>query len=60
MIFDCPECGHELKCMVVFGADETMSGHEERLMHCENYLSSWELIGEDCAGNWKIQRYFFG
>ena len=56
----CPECNHKLKCMVALGADETVSGQEERFMHCENCLSSWVIAGDYLADSPDIHRYFFG
>lgn len=60
MIVHCPECNAELKCMVVLGADQTLSGQTERLFLCEHCLSSWEVVGELYTDNLKIRRYFFG
>ena len=52
----CPECNHEIECMVVYGSDETLSGQTERLYLCNHCLSTWERIGE----SEDLKRYFFG
>lgn len=52
----CPECGGELKRMCVIRSDESYSGEEERLYHCEKCLSSWEQTG--IQGD--LQRKFWG
>ena len=56
---NCPECSHELECMVSFGADETLSGKEERLYLCNQCLSTWDVT-IDKDGSFEISRYFFG
>lgn len=55
----CPECNHELECMVVYGADETLSGKTERLYLCNHCLSTWQVT-TDKDGHSEISRYFFG
>ena len=55
----CPECGTELECMCVIGADEALSGKTERLYLCNGCLSSWQTTEQE-DGNFDIQRYFFG
>lgn len=51
----CPECGAELECMCVIGADESLSGKTERLYNCYGCGSAWSVTeGEE------IQHYFFG
>lgn len=56
----CPECGTELECMCVIGADESFSGKTERLWLCHGCLSSWETETNEEDGSYEIKRYFFG
>ena len=53
---NCPECNHEIECMVTYGPDKTLSGQTERLYLCNHCLSTWEQIGE----SEDLKRYFFG
>lgn len=55
----CPECGTELECMCVIGADEALSGKAEKLYLCNGCLSSWQTTEQE-DGNVDIQKYFFG
>lgn len=55
----CQECGAEMRCMVAFGADETLSGLTERLYLCDDCLSTWQVT-ELKDGGFEIERYFFG
>ena len=55
----CPECGTELECMCVIGADKALSGKTERLYLCNECLSSWQTTEQE-DGSFDIKRYFFG
>ena len=59
MNYNCQECNHELKCMVVIGADQSYSGKTERLYLCEQCLSTWSVTTDE-NGYCEIRRYFFG
>lgn len=54
-VFECPECGHDLKCMCVISANDSGHGREEQLLHCKNCLRDWiDIDGEE------LQRKFGG
>lgn len=59
MNYTCPECNHELECMVVYGADETISGKIESLYLCRKCLSTWQVTTDKDLVS-EISRYFFG
>ena len=60
MVHQCPECGHELKCMCVVGSDESLSGNTERLYLCDGCLSTWQIDTDKDGNESPIRRYFFG
>lgn len=60
MVYQCPECHHELECMWVCDGYEGAHYAEERVYACHECGSAWAIYVDHNHAEAPMRRYFFG